>query len=67
MAARLTKKMHILWRQRCGWADRIEKRAGTNMAVVAMAHKNASICFAMLHDDTKFGEKHKKMYTKTTC
>lgn len=38
------------------WAARIEKRAGTNKAIVAIAHKNARIMFAMLRDGTKFGE-----------
>jgi len=38
------------------WADRVEKRAGTNKAIVALAHKNARICFAMMRDGTNFGE-----------
>jgi transposase len=38
------------------WADRVEKRVGTNKAVVALAHKNARICFALLRDGTSFGE-----------
>lgn len=41
-------------RIRC-WAANVEKRAGTNKAVVAMAHKNSRICFALLRDETGFG------------
>lgn len=48
-------------RLRC-WADRVEKRAGTNKAVVALAHKTARICFAMLRDEVEFGKK--KMRTE---
>lgn len=43
-------------RLRC-WADRVEKRAGTNKAVVALAHKNARICFAILRDGTEYGKR----------
>lgn len=41
-------------RIRC-WAAGVEKRSGTNKAVVALAHKNARICFALLRDETVFG------------
>jgi len=41
-------------RIRC-WAAGVEKRSGTNKAVVALAHKNARICFALLRDETDFG------------
>lgn len=37
------------------WAKRLEGRAGTNKAAVALAHKNARICFALLRDGTRFG------------
>lgn len=46
-------------RPRC-WADRVEKRAGTNKAVVALAHKNARICFAILRDGTEYGKRKKR-------
>jgi transposase len=36
------------------WLIRLEKRAGTNKAIVALAHKNARICFAILRDSTEF-------------
>jgi transposase len=37
------------------WAKRLERRAGTNKATVALAHKNARICFALLRDGTRYG------------
>jgi transposase len=43
-------------KNRC-WAANIEKRAGTNKAIVAMAHKNARICYALMRDETFFGIK----------
>ena len=43
-------------RLRC-WADRVEKRSGTKKAVVALAHKHARICFALLRDDAEYGKK----------
>jgi transposase len=43
------------------WASRVEKRSGTNKAVVAVAHKNARIMFSMLKNGTSFGEKKNKI------
>jgi len=37
------------------WAKRLEGRAGMNKAAVALAHKNARICFALLRDGTRYG------------
>ena len=37
------------------WGKKLEERAGSNKAVVALAHKNARICFAILRDGTVFG------------
>jgi transposase len=42
------------------WADRVEKRAGTNKAVVALAHKTARICFALLRDEAEFGKRKQR-------
>jgi transposase len=36
------------------WAERIENRSGHNKAVVALAHKNARICFALLRDGSTY-------------
>lgn len=36
------------------WAAKLEGRAGTNKAVVALAHKNTRICFALLRDGTRY-------------
>lgn len=41
------------------WAEKLENRIGTNKAAVALAHKNARTCFAMLRDGTKYNEKKK--------
>jgi transposase len=37
------------------WGKKVEERAGGNKAAVALAHKNARICFAILRDGTSFG------------
>jgi len=41
------------------WASKVEKRAGANKAVVAVAHKNARIMYSMLMNGTNFGEMKK--------
>lgn len=51
-----TKSEH---RQRM-WAEKIEKRVGPNKAAVALAHKNARICFAILKmEQSTMTEKNK--------
>jgi len=50
-------------RLRC-WADRVEKRTGMNKAVVALAHKNVRICFALLRDGSEYGKKKKREKTQ---
>lgn len=37
------------------WAKRLEERVGTNKAAVALAHRNARICFALLRDGSRYG------------
>lgn len=37
------------------WAKRLEARVGTNKAAVALAHRNARICFALLRDGSRYG------------
>jgi transposase len=39
------------------WGKKVDARAGSNKAVVALAHKNVRICFAILRDGTSFGTK----------
>lgn len=39
------------------WAKKLEKRVGVNKAAVALAHKNARICLALLKNGTRYGEK----------
>jgi transposase len=50
-----TKSEH---RQRV-WAEKIEKRVGPNKAAVALAHKNARICFAILKNGTRYNDRKK--------
>lgn len=40
------------------WAARLKDKSGINKAVVALAHKNAKICFALLRDGTAYKEKN---------
>lgn len=42
------------------WAAKVEGRVGTNKAVVALAHKNTRICFAMLRNGTTYNSQKKK-------
>jgi transposase len=37
------------------WAKKLESRVGPNKAAVALAHKNARICFALLRDGSRYG------------
>ena len=37
------------------WAKKLERRVGANKAAVALAHRNARICFALLRDGTRYG------------
>lgn len=39
------------------WAARLKDKAGINKAVVAVAHKKAKICYAVLRDGTVYKEK----------
>lgn len=39
------------------WAARLKDKAGMNKAVVAVAHKKAKICYAILRDGTVYKEK----------
>ena len=39
------------------WAARLKDKAGMNKAVVAVAHKKAKICFAIMRDGTVYKEK----------
>lgn len=39
------------------WAARLKDKSGMNKAVVAVAHKKAKICFALLRDGTSYLEK----------
>lgn len=39
------------------WAARLKDKAGMNKAVVAVAHKNAKICYAILRDGSIYKEK----------
>jgi hypothetical protein len=38
------------------WAARLKDKAGMNKAVVAVAHKKAKICYAVLRDGTVYKE-----------
>ena len=40
------------------WAARLKDKAGMNKAVVAVAHKKAKICYAILRDGTVYKEKN---------
>ena len=42
------------------WAIRLEKKRGTNKATVALAHKLARICFALLRDGTVYSRYSQK-------
>lgn len=44
------------------WAKKLEGRVGANKAAVALAHRNARICFALLRDGSRYGvwKKHAK-------
>jgi transposase len=55
-----TKSEH---RQRV-WAERIEKRVGANKATVALAHKNARICFAILKNGTRYNDRKKQKWVE---
>lgn len=39
------------------WAARLKDKSGMNKAVVAVAHKKAKICYAILRDGTVYNEK----------
>jgi transposase len=39
------------------WAARLKDKSGMNKAVVAVAHKKAKICYALLRDGTVYNEK----------
>lgn len=39
------------------WAARLKDKSGTNKAVVALAHKRAKVCFALLRDGSHYGER----------
>jgi transposase len=42
------------------WAGKLESRIGANKAAVALANKNARICFALLRDGTRYGQWKKR-------
>ena len=42
------------------WAKRLESKKGTNRASVALAHKLARICFALLRDNSSYNSPVKK-------
>ena len=49
------------------WAKRIEAKSGSNKASVALAHKMARICFAILRDNSDYstsGQKQRKKFKK---
>ncbi len=49
------------------WAERIEKRIGPNKATVALAHKNARICYAILKNGTQYNDRKKQSSTVETA
>jgi transposase len=46
------------------WAIRLSKKKGMNKATVAVAHKLARVCFAMVRDGEEFVKNYKKPETK---
>jgi hypothetical protein len=42
------------------WAEKLKERRGMNKAVVALAHRMARICFAVLRDHTVYKPRMRK-------
>jgi transposase len=45
------------------WAQKVEERRGKNKATVALAHRLARICFAVMRDQCEYKKTIKKEYT----
>jgi len=48
------------------WAEKVKERRGFNKATVALAHRIARICFAVLRDQSVYRTSVKKSFTRTT-